>query len=129
RLKAGGKQGQRDGAMEAGALLRRILAWPGMTWYTALRSGFLSNGQLPALSAPGQCGYIPVHFDCTGPSSRFTAQASSLLAHMAHFVIPGLTDLSSISDEMKEIVPDARVIVQPFFLAGTEKHMSMYGRP
>jgi uncharacterized protein YjbI with pentapeptide repeats len=69
--------------------------------------------------------YVPVLFDFTGPESKTTTDTVSLLARMARFVIADLTDPSSVPYELKEIVPDAHMPVQPLLLAGTESYASM----
>jgi uncharacterized protein YjbI with pentapeptide repeats len=60
-------------------------------------------------------GYLPILFDFDKPSSQDSTETVSTLAHLSRFIIADLTDPSSIPYELREIVPNRMVPVQPLF--------------
>jgi uncharacterized protein YjbI with pentapeptide repeats len=60
-------------------------------------------------------GYAPILFDFDKPSSQDLTETISTLAHLSRFIIADLTEPSSIPYELREIVPNRMVPVQPLF--------------
>lgn len=66
-------------------------------------------------------GYCPVLFDSTKPKSRDFGETVSTLAHLARFVIADVTDAKIVLDELRHIVPNIAVPVQPILKSGTDR--------
>ena len=60
-------------------------------------------------------GYVPILFDFDKPSSQDLTETVSTLAHLSRFIIADLTDPSCIPYELREIVPNRMVPIQPLF--------------
>jgi uncharacterized protein YjbI with pentapeptide repeats len=65
---------------------------------------------------------LPIVFDFAVPRTRTTDETILTLAHMARYVIAGLTDAKSVLQELRAIVPNSpSVLVQPILLASQEE--------
>jgi hypothetical protein len=69
--------------------------------------------------------YSPIVFDFEKPVNRDITETVSTLAHMARFIIAGLTEPSSIPKELEAIVPTLAVPVQPL-LKGSTRPYAMF---
>lgn len=68
---------------------------------------------------------LPVLFDFKRPTSRDLTETVRTLAHLSQFIIADLTDPGSIPHELKDILPDLEVPVQPILVQGKNPH-AMY---
>jgi hypothetical protein len=57
--------------------------------------------------------YLPVMFDFEKPRDRNITETVRTLAHLARFILAGLTDPSSIPQELQAIIPNLKIPVQP----------------
>jgi hypothetical protein len=60
-------------------------------------------------------------FDFDKPTSQSTDETITLLARMARFVIADISDAKSVLQELRAIVPDVHVPVQPIIVAMQEE--------
>jgi hypothetical protein len=65
--------------------------------------------------------YLPILFDFDKPTSRNTDETITLLARMARFVIADISDAKSVLQELRAIVPEVHVPVQPVIIASQEE--------
>ena len=65
--------------------------------------------------------YLPILFDFDKPTNRDTDETITLLARMARFVIADISDAKSVLQELRAIVPEVHVPVQPVIIASQEE--------
>ena len=65
--------------------------------------------------------YLPILFDFDKPTNRDTDETITLLARMARFVIADISDAKSVLPELRAIVPEVHVPVQPVIIASQEE--------
>ena len=71
----------------------------------------------------GEAGadYLPILCDFDRPATRSTDEKITLLACMARFVIADISDAKSVLQELRAIVPEVHVPVQPVIIASQEE--------
>lgn len=70
--------------------------------------------------------YVPLLFDFPEPRSRDVDETVVTLAHLARFIVADLTEPRSIPHELRGIVPDLAVPVQPLLLEGETGEYGMF---
>lgn len=73
-----------------------------------------------------QHDYVPIMFDFPEPRNRDLDETVSILAYLARFVIADLTDPRSAPHELRAIIPNLKVPVQPILLEGTQSEYGMF---
>ena len=69
---------------------------------------------------------MPILFDFPEPRSRDVDETVATLVHLARFIIADLTDPRSIPHELRGIVPELSVPIQPLLLEGEEGEYGMF---
>jgi hypothetical protein len=67
-----------------------------------------------------------VLFDFPEPRSRDVDETVATLAHLARFIVADLTEPRSIPHELRGIVPELAVPIQPLLLEGEEGEYGMF---
>jgi uncharacterized protein YjbI with pentapeptide repeats len=67
-------------------------------------------------------GYLPIVFDFEQPESRDLIETITILARLARFVIADLSQPRSVPDELRAILEQVQVPIQPVIEAGEEPY-------
>lgn len=70
--------------------------------------------------------YVPLLFDFPEPRSRDVDETVVTLAHLARFIVADLTEPRSVPHELRSIVPELAVPVQPLLLEGATGEYGMF---
>ena len=68
--------------------------------------------------------YIPVLFDFQKPANQDLIDTVTTLSRLSRFIIADITDATMVREELRAIVPDLAVPVQPILKAGGEVYTS-----
>lgn len=70
--------------------------------------------------------YVPMLFDFPEPRNRDVDETVATLAHLARFIVADLTEPRSIPHELRGIIPELGVPIQPLLLEGAEGEYGMF---
>lgn len=67
-------------------------------------------------------GYLPILFDFEKPLNRDFTETVSTLAHLAKFIIADITEPRSIPHELRTIIPNLQVPIQPLLQSDSSEY-------